>query len=89
MIAITTKSSMSVNPRRGLVFVHVIMAAMSLEYAKGLPRDGSKTILRRIRYRFGPSSSFDTSQTFTVWSRLPETRRRPSGLNATLLMRSV
>ena len=33
--------------------------------------------------------SFDRSQTFTVLSRLPEYKRLPSGLNATLLTMPV
>ena len=77
MMAITTSSSISVNPRRGVVFESVGMAVTLLVGLSG------------IRYRFGSSPSFDTSQTLTVWSRLPETSRRPSGLNATLETRPV
>src|SRR5262245_23836689 len=42
-----------------------------------------------VHDRFGPALNFDTSQTLTVRSRLPETRRRPSGLNDRLLTSPV
>src|SRR5262245_63633418 len=41
------------------------------------------------RYRLRTSPDGFRSQTFTVLSRLPEYNRRPSGLNARLLIRPV
>jgi hypothetical protein len=103
MIAITTNNSISVKPRRGVVFRSVDMAVACLSGVKGLPGDGATPrgfatgsarfpadlAACRSEALLHGRSKFDTSQTFTVASRLPEYNRLPSGLNARLLTRPV